>query len=250
MTKWLISLIGFGAFAIPMACSSTSAAPVGDAGVAAVDGVAPTDGDAGGLPDVKTRTDSGPSGCRPQGVENFVATDPKPPLVVAGACAAGDPRDYWDFCDGSDIAKCDLLFNDNENKKACLQCLVTPASDPKWGAFIDDGDTVRSNINGCISAAGDPACAKSFFASKQCALAACPLEVCPDPSLENKEFSKCLDDALSGVCKTYADKATCAGYTDAGASAATRACLAEPSSKDFEKDTFIKVATLLCVTGK
>lgn len=201
-------------------------------------------------PDSGGGDSSTPGTCTPQSVSSFTPSADPPPATAAGACAAGDVTDFFNFCiDPGDTTKCTALQKDT-TKANCLKCLLTPESAAKWGALIEDNQNlIRNNIGGCLTVKGDAACAKAVSESSQCSRAACPDTVCPVPDGDTaalNALNACESKADTTVCKQYADKAACVD-ADVGAAAA---CTAPANSQDGFKDTYIAVATAICVNGK
>lgn len=226
------------------ACSSTATITTTDGGPTA---------DAGKdvvAKDVGTTADAGT--CTPQDVKSFVpATDPGP-ATAAGACTDEVALAYYTACvDPGDDTACAALGKD-ATKKACLGCLSTSDSASTWGALVEDSQgLVRNNIAGCLIVKNDAACATAISNVSQCTRAACPDNVCPVPNNDKgalDALNKCESDSEKLGCKTLADAAACADITDGG-TAAAQACTAPASSADEFKDTFVKVAHVLCVAG-
>lgn len=216
----------------------------------------PTDGGADAKKDGNVvNTDGGDSStsgtCKPQDVSSFTPSTEPGPATAAGACTVQDTKDFYDFCvDPGDTTKCTALTKDT-SKANCLKCLSTPDTNSKWGALVEDSQgLIRNNIAGCLSVKGDAACSKAISEQSQCARAACPDTVCPVPDGDTaalNALNACESKADTTVCKTYADKATCANGDDGGAAA--KACIAPSTSTDDFKDTYLLVAGVLCVTG-
>lgn len=195
--------------------------------------------------------DSSTSGtCKPQDVSSFTPSTEPGPATAAGACTVQDTKDFYDFCvDPGDTTKCTALTKDT-SKANCLKCLSTPETATKWGALVsDDQNLVRNNIAGCLQIKGDKACADATAQSSECARFVCPDTVCPVPSGDKaalNALNKCLSDSAKTTCKTYADKANACGTPD---SAAYAACTADANSTNGFRDTYVKVANAICVTG-
>ncbi len=244
LSKTLVSVVVLASAALACSSSGGTTTPT-DAGGTDAKKDAISTGDSGG-------GDSGGGTCKPQDVSSFSPSADPAPATSAGACTAQDVSDFYTFCfDPGDQTKCTALTKDT-TKAACLKCLTTPESASKWGALIeDDQGLVRNNIEGCMTVKGDTACASALGASSQCTRAACPDTVCPVPDGDTaalNALNKCLSDSEKTVCKTYADKATCANSDDGGAAA--KACIAPSTSQDDFKDTYLLVANVICVAGK
>ena len=195
-------------------------------------------------------TDSGGGQCKPQDSSGFTPSSATPPATAVGACTTQDVTDFFDFCiDPGDNTKCTAMTKDT-TKANCLKCLSTPETATKWGALVsDDQNLVRNNIAGCLQIKGDKACADATAQSSECARFVCPDTVCPVPSGDKaalNALNKCLSDSAKTTCKTYADKANACGTPD---SAAYAACTADANSTNGFRDTYVKVANAICVTG-
>ena len=202
--------------------------------------------------DTGTTSDAGT--CTPQDVTSFApATDPSPAAPASG-CTDPIALAYYNACvaaAGTQSA-CDAITQAAANA-ACVACLVTPDTASKWGALIQDSQSLlRNNIAGCLTVKGDAACGTAVSQSSQCSAAACPDTVCPVPSDDTgaalDALNACEAKADTLGCKTYADKANCLDTSDGG-TAAAQACTAPASSTDDFKDTFLKVAHVICVAG-
>jgi hypothetical protein len=237
----LVSVVVLAAAAV--ACSSGGGTtPTTDAAVtdAKKDAIGTTD--SGG-------TDGGGGSCKPGDSSGFTASPATPPALAAGACAAADVTNFFDWCiTPGDTTKC-TAFTKDTTKAACNKCLIGPETAAKGTALLlDDQNLIRNNIGGCLLAKGDKTCADAQQAVGDCTRFVCPDSICPVPDGDKaalNALNKCLSDAQKTTCKTYADKATCIN----GDAASVAACTADANSTDGFRDTYVKVATVICVNG-
>lgn len=181
---------------------------------------------------------TGLSGCTPQSVCSFVPEPPPPPAVKVGACTSQDVTNFFSWCiDPGNQTQCSSF---QSSKPACVACLITPDTAPKWGALIQDSnDLIKNNIAGCFSVKGDGSCEGAVASNQQCSAAACPDTVCPVPSGDTtalNALNKCLSDSTSSNCATY--------------QSAAASCLSDPrcTGSDFQS-TYALVANAICVNG-
>jgi hypothetical protein len=100
--------------------------------------------------------------------------------------------------------------------KTCLTCLETTSMDPQWGPLVCvDQQTCYLNVEGCMNLAvgqsGCMSCGQLLHESYGCQRVACE-EQCNGDA---QGFSKCVQTALAGGCKSYGDAFTkqCGNYT-------------------------------------
>ncbi len=152
-------------------------------------------------------------------------------LCIPGA--QGDPiASFYQACLGPDatIDACNVFTQMNE---ACVACILTPETAPKYGPILDHGGFVTPNIAGCLELAGDEqpdaselSCAKTVQALAGCELAACEANCAVHDAASLAEYDTCATSVETAGCQMYANAAACAD-SETEASALGAACVGD-----------------------
>lgn len=210
-----------------------------------------TDGSTGNLPDgdASNLVDAGNTlACQPADVSTFKPTTYKPALAVANACNLGQIAAFWDAClaDSSSGATCDAFLGVDASltNQTCAACLLSRASDPKYGPVIKYGNWQDLNVPGCMELTNAAAldCAKAMQAEGQCTDQACK-DNCPVKAGDKASFtvySQCRQAAASGGCANFDKAAQC--QDNFNASGPTAVCFAGATLRD----TYLAIAAIFC----
>jgi hypothetical protein len=153
-------------------------------------------------------------------------------LCVPGA--QGDPIPaFYQACLGPD-ATVDGCNTFTQMNAACVACILTPETAPKYGPILDHGGFVTANVAGCIELAGDEqtdaaselSCAKTVQALAGCELAACEANCAVHDAASLEAYDACATGVEAAGCQMYANAASCAD-SEGEASALGAACLAD-----------------------
>lgn len=234
----VFALLFAAALAVGCSSSNDEAAPAkSDAGASEASSADRSTG--GGDTDATSVDDAGPTiVCAPQSTSSFKPKWTAPAALHAGKCTSTQIAAYTDCAyghPGYDTAKCDAWYKDVANAD-CLACAAPPANAAQTGAMLPVAGSTNANYAGCVAAlTGDVSangCGAKIQAAEQCRLAACQsaCPVTPGDDAAFKAFTKCLDDAWTGECGTYASATSCADDFRKGSGAAG-ACY--PNTTDF-----------------
>jgi hypothetical protein len=149
-----------------------------------------------------------------------------------GVCTAAAITAFYDECLGPDAATdgCNAV---HQTDAACIACILTPPTAPKYGPILDHAGFVTANVAGCLELAGDQQsdsselpCAKAVQALAGCGLAACEANCPVDDPASLTEYQACFASAEVGGCQSYTAAAECA-ESQAEASVLETVCLSD-----------------------
>jgi hypothetical protein len=165
-----------------------------------------------------------------------------------GACSAMQIAEFYSDCValGTTTASCAPYRGSTapSANKACAACLLTSATDVKWGPLVIANGTTSVNVAGCMELLDPGAgltCAKSYQAALICEQTACS-NLCPSENPAGIPYGpECEQVAAMYGCKTWADAsdACAAAEADGGAAAF---CLQAQTFEDF----YANIAPLFC----
>jgi len=243
--RWRLHASSFGSLLLVgvLGAGGCSVPTVGSEGPEPWDGSSGTDG--GGSSSSSSGGFNGDAdSCEPGSLATFRPAAYHPASGAGqGLClpgAQGDPiASFYQACLGADatIDGCNAFTKMNA---ACVGCILTPETAPKYGPILDHGGFVTANVAGCLELAGDEqadaselSCAKTVQALAGCELAACEANCAVHDAASLAEYDACATTVEAAGCQMYATAAACAD-SETEASALGAACLG-----DFE--TFYQV---------
>jgi hypothetical protein len=203
-----------GAFSVE-GCSSSPAKTDGggDTGVTPVDS---------GKKDTGTTGNDSGGGCPSSAptceicdVSSFSPTAQVTPIgPKAGKCPAADTTAFVTACLSANATSstCQAWQTAEKTSNAnCLSCVFTQTTGTGWGPLVCDNNGCKLNVPGCLDLAlgqqsqenstSTGSCGDYLSASYGCQDTACA-------SCTGTDFSTCVNDAVAGACKSYADAFT------------------------------------------
>ena len=162
--------------------------------------------DAGTTMTPDTGADDEAGSCEQASVAGFTPTWHAPRRVV-GACTNDQITDFATACIGtaSTPTACNAYQQASISNANCEACLVTPATNPQYGALINKGAYLELNLGGCVDLL-EPCnqnCGEALLGQIECEGAAC--SAC---TFGSQGFEDCNTAADGCGCTAIAEEAS------------------------------------------